>query len=87
MAAADSLFFRSELHYAGRVETSSEAIGGRSSASACFRAPLMRQQGHRRPPNITSTRGRERAEIGRISRQVFTDVSAWRKSLRGGKRG
>jgi hypothetical protein len=73
MAAAGSFSFRSKLHYSGRVETSLETIGGRSSASACIRAPPMRQQSHRRSPNFTSNRGGERAEIGRISRPVFTD--------------
>src|SRR5262249_12611768 len=44
-----------------------------SPANACIRTFLMRQQSHRRPPNITSTRGGYWAEIGRISRLAFTN--------------
>lgn len=66
MTETDSFSFRSKLHYGGDVTTSLEAIGGGFSARACIRRLLVREQSHRQPPNITPTRGRHRAEIGRI---------------------
>jgi len=67
-AETDSFSFRSKLPHWGHVTTSLEAIEAGSSANACVWRLMMRQQSHRRPPNITSARGRERAEIGRIRR-------------------
>ena len=63
--------FELEIFGAPRDLIASKQDG--SSAKTCIWAISMRQQSHRRPPCITSSAGRERAEIGRISRQVATD--------------